>query len=190
MEDSSAVNHPPLIKHAAIYGAVMSVCTIVLTLTTYYVSIANLVTIKFALFGFALGAAITVAAGINFRKKSGGYLEYSRALLYCFTVMAIAGIFSTVFNEIYYNLINPAFAGEFTNAFADNMEGVLRFVNSPDDMIDQSIEEIKDETPKQFTPGGLIFGYVKGLIAYAIISLIAAIFVKKSRPVSVEIKTT
>lgn len=188
--ESNSVNQPVLIKHAAVYGAIMSVCTVLLTLVTYKISIASLVTIKFALFGFLVGATITVIAGIDFRKKSGGYLEYSRALIYCFTVMAIAGFFSTIFNEVYYNLVNPAFGEEFTEAFADNMEGILRLVNAPDDAIDESIEEVRTETPKQFTPAGLLFGYFKGLIAYAIVSLIVAIFVKKNRPVNFEIKTT
>jgi hypothetical protein len=186
----NSVNQPRLLKHAVVYGAIMSVCTVFLTLVAYKLSIATLVTIKFALVGFLIGATITVIAGIDFRKKSGGYLEYSRAYVYCFTVMAIAGFFSTFFNEVYYNLVNPAFGEEFSEAFADNMEGILRLFNAPDDAIDESIEEIRTETPKQFTPGGLAFGYVKGLIAYAIVSLILAIFVKKSKPVDIEIKTT
>jgi hypothetical protein len=188
--ESNSVNQPNLIKHAAVYGAIMSVCTVLLTLATYKLSIATLVTVKFALFAFLVGATITVIAGIDFRKKCGGYLEYSRALIYCFTVMAIAGFLSTIFNEVYYNLVNPAFGEEFTEAFADNLEGILRFFNASDDAIDESVEELRAETPKQFTPGGLALGYVKGLIAYAIVSLIIAIFVKKNKPVNSNLETT
>ncbi|HWA35797.1 MAG TPA: DUF4199 domain-containing protein [Cyclobacteriaceae bacterium] len=183
-------NQQALIKHAVLFGAVMSLCTVLLTLITYKVSLAALVTVKFALFGFLVGATITAIAGLNFRKKEGGYLSYGRAWLYCFTVMAVAGLFSTIFNEIYYNIVNRGFAEEFTNALADNMEGILRLVNSPDDAIDEALEEVRIETPKQFTPGGLVFGYVKGLIVYAIISLLIAIIVKKNKPENVELKTT
>jgi len=186
-EVQTETKQPSLIRHATKVGGILGAASIVLLFLVYMISFPLIATIKFAFLLFLLGMGIVVWGGIDHRKQIGGYMPYGQAYVFSFVTFITAGILSTIFNMVLYNVIDPALPEKISEVMISNTEEMLHRFNAPDSRIDETLDEMRNGVSKQFSPGGLLLGYVKGLIWWAIISLIAALFIRKDKPVE---KTT
>lgn len=186
MEPNTEESKPtPLINNAAKNGVILAVVSIIIVMVLYAVDLSILATFKFILLMLVVGLGFIIYAGISYRTELGGYMTYGKAFQHGFLVLAISGLISTVFNLLLYFVIDPELPNKLVDAIITNTEQMMANFGTPQDRIDSQINQMRGELPKQFTVGGLCFGYVKGLIFYAIVALITSLFVRKSEPVDI-----
>ncbi len=181
MEENSTQS-PTLINHAIRWGAILSGVTIVLVMLLYAIDYTMMAGFTFIIIATLLGIGVVIYAGINYRNQIGGYLPFGKAYLHGLTVFAAAGLISTVFNFLLYFVIDPDLAANMTEAIISNTEKTMENWGAPADRIDETIEKMREDMPKNFTAFGLIKGYFTGLIWYVILSLITGLIVKKNQP--------
>lgn len=173
-----------LTSNAIRHGLILGVISVGLQVAVYVVSIPLMASIKFAFLSFIVYMAYIIYAGITYRGEAGGTLVYGKAFQHGFIMLAVSGLVGTVFNFLFYHVIDPDLPKKLTQAIMDNTEELLTMFNVPQDSIDQTLDSMSTELPDQFSPGGLGLGYFKGLFYFAIVALITALFVKKNPPVT------
>lgn len=184
MEESNAEATPtPLINHAAKFGGILAACSIVLVILIYIVDLSLLATFKFLFLAIVLGLGIVIWGGIDYRKELGGFMPYGKALVYSFAVLAISGVISTLFNLVLYNFVDPDLPQKMVDAISTNTEEMMRNFGAPQDRIDETLDQMKIDLPKQFSNVGLLLGFAKQTIWWAVISLITGLFIRKNQPV-------
>ena len=172
-----------MVSHAARYGAILGGISIVLVVLFYVVSLSFLGSYKFIGLFLLIGLGLVIYAGINYRNEVGGYLTFGKAYMHGFAVFAISGIIGTVFSMILYHVVDTELSQKMTDTIIQNTEEMMQNFGAPQDSIDQAVNGMREEMPGNFTIGGLAYGYVKGLIWYAVIALLTSLFVRKSEPV-------
>jgi len=175
----------PLINHAVKNGVILAVISIVCVMIIYVVDLTILATFKFLALILVVGLGYVIYAGINYRNEIGGYMSFGKAFQHGLLVLAISGLISTVFNLLLYFVIDPDLPNKLVDAIIANTEEMMAGFGAPQETVDKQIETMRGELPDQFTVVGLLYGYVKALIFYAIIALITSLFVRKNEPVEV-----
>ncbi len=173
---------PSLFQHALKWGLIVGGISIALSIVAYAVDYAMLADWKFGIFVFALFIGLAIYAGINYRGEIGGILPYGKAFQHGFILMAISGLISTIFTMILYTVIDPELPAKLTEVALENAQKMMESFGMPEDQMDQAMEDARKRTENQFSTSGLAMGYGIGLIVYAVLSLITAIFVKKNPP--------
>lgn len=171
-----------LISHAAKWGAIFAGIGIVITMLLYVIDFTLMAGFTFILSMLVIGLAFVIYAGINYRNEIGGYIPFGKAYLHGFAVFAVSGIITTIFNILLYTVIDPDLAQNMTDAIISNTEATMEKWGAPAESIEPTIEKMREDTPKNFAPLGLLKGYFMGLIWYAILSLITGLVVKKNQP--------
>jgi hypothetical protein len=173
---------PSLFQHALKWGLIVGGISIALSIVAYAVDYAMLADWKFGIFVFALFIGLAIYAGINYRGEIGGFIPYGKAFQHGFFLMAISGLISTLFTIILYTVIDPELPAKLTEVTLENTQKMMENFGMPEDQMDQAMEDARKRTENQFSLSGLAMGYGIGLIVYAVLSLITAIFVKKNPP--------
>jgi len=173
---------PTLFQHALRWGLILGAVSIGLTCIFYAVDYSMLANWKMGIIMFAIFIGVAIYAGINYRNETGGFITYGKAFQYVFVVMAISGLISVVFNMVLYTLIDPELPQKLTEVALENAQKMLEGFGMPEDKMDQAMEDARRRTENQFSISGLAMGYGIGLIIYAVLSLITAIFVRKNPP--------
>jgi hypothetical protein len=173
---------PSLVNHAAKWGGILAIASIFVVMVLYAVDYTLMAGFTFILLMLAVGVAFVIYAGINYRNSIGGYIPFGKAFLHGLLVFAIAGIISTGFNLLLYYVIDPELPENLTEAIITNTEETMANWGAPQESIDQAIDKMREDMPKNFTVGGLVKGYFTALIWYVILSLITGLIVKKNQP--------
>jgi hypothetical protein len=173
---------PSLFQHALKWGLIVGGISIALSIVAYAVDYAMLADWKFGIFVFVLFIGLAIYAGINYRGEIGGFIPYGKAFQHGFILMAISGLISTLFTIILYTVIDPELPAKLTEVALENAQKMMENFGMPEDQMDQAMEDARKRTENQFSINGLAMGYGIGLIIYAVLSLITAIFVKKNPP--------
>lgn len=176
---------PTLMSHALRYGSIMGVIGIVLTLLFYAVDFSLLADWKIGILLFLIFIGFVMYAGIDYRKKVGGYLSYGNAFKHSFITFAIGGLIGTIANIVLYGLIDPELPQKLTEVGLENTESMMSKFGAPQDKIDEQMDQLRETLPAQFSVFGLIKGYGIGLIIYAVLSAITALFIRKNVPEAV-----
>jgi uncharacterized membrane protein (DUF106 family) len=184
MEETTEVQSGSMYQHAAKFGAILGGISIVLTVLAYAFDPGFMATFKFMGINLVIFIGFIIYAGISYRNSIGGFMPYGKAFLYCLTVMLTAGVVGTVFNVLLYHVIDTNLPETMTDTIIANTEEFMTKFNTPQDAMDKALAQMRIDLPEQFTVSGLLMGFVKkGIITYAIISLIFALFVRKNQPV-------
>ncbi|UXE66948.1 MAG: DUF4199 domain-containing protein [Chryseotalea sp. WA131a] len=180
--EKTTTNESSLFQHAIKWGAIFGGASIALTILLYAIDYALLADWKMLLLLFVF-LGLVIFSGINYRSQIGGFLPYGKAFLHGFTVFAILGVVSTLFTVVLYTVIDPELPTKLVDVSIENAQKMMESFKMPEDQIDKALEDAKKRSVDQFSVVGLFKGYAFGLILYAILSLISAIFVKKNQPV-------
>ncbi len=181
MEESSTPK-VSLVQHAAKWGAIIGGASLVLTLLIYIIDYTLLANWKMILL-LLVFLVLVVLAGINYRNQIGGFLPYGKAFQHSFITFAVMGIISTIFSIVLYTVIDPELPGKLTDVTIENTQKMMESFGVPEDQMDKAMEDAKARSAGQFSASGLVMSYGIGLIIYAILSLIVALFVRKNEPV-------
>lgn len=180
--ETTETNQPTLVNHAIKFGGILAAISIVCVLLIYAIDYTIMAGFTFLLIFLVIGIGFTSYAGINYRGSIGGYIPYSKAYLHGIMILAISGLVSTIFNILLYTVIDPDLATNLTDAIIENTEATMAKFGAPQESIDKAIEQMRVDMPKNFTAMGLLWGYCKALIWYAILALITALIVRKNQP--------
>ncbi len=168
-------------SNAINFGLYLGLGLSLLTVVGYAVNIAILV--NFWLMILILPLAI-IALGIISTAKgksiNGGYLSFKEAFSSYFITVAIGIMISTVVSLILFNFIDPDAAIEMKNIMVSQTETFLSNSGAPPEKIAENIEKI--ESQDTFGIGTQLKSLAQSLIFFAIVGLIVAAAMKKSRP--------
>jgi uncharacterized membrane protein (DUF106 family) len=142
-----------------------------------------MILLKTLLFSLLIYLAFTIYAGINYRNSIDGFLSYGKAFQHGLLVLAISGLVATIFNMLFYNVIDTELPQKLTDAAVENTREIMENFGTPEDAMDKALEDARKSTADRFTMGGMALGYLSILFFSAIMALISAIFVKKNQPV-------
>lgn len=171
-----------LFQQALKWGLIVGGISIALTIVAYAVDYAMLANWKFGIFVFAMFIGLAIYAGISYRNEIGGFLPYGKAFQHGFILMAVSGLISTLFSIILYTVIDPELPAKLTEVTLENTQKMMEGFGMPEDQMDKAMEDARSRTENQFTVSGLALAYGIGIIVYAVLSLITAIFVRKNPP--------
>lgn len=162
----------PIWKPALIYGAILGLTGIFLSLVFYFLGMLAQGWVGWI--NFAITTALTVYLMILYRDNYlGGFASYGQI----FVMVLLSGIVSTIIGSAFvyllYDVIDPALIDQARIAAEEKIMGNSRI---PENMYDTIFEKIeKNTTPAYMLKAGLI----AGTLISAIIGLIIAAFVKK-----------
>lgn len=171
-----------LVQHAAKWGAIIGGASVVLTLLIYIVDYTLLANWKMLIL-LLVFLGLVIYAGINYRNQIGGYLAYGKAFQHSFVTFAVMGIITTIFTMLLYTVIDTELPAKLIEVSIENAQKMMEGFGMPEDQMDKALEDARTRSVDQFSIVGLAKGYGFGLILYAILSLIGALFVRKNEPV-------
>tara|TARA_B100001245_G_scaffold180745_1_gene138869 strand:- start:608 stop:1129 length:522 start_codon:yes stop_codon:yes gene_type:complete len=169
-------------KNAVKSGVYVGVLSIIFVLLAYVIEPTYLAKWWFGIGILVINLGLVIYFGLQYRKEEEGYLTFKEGFLHGFVLLLVAGIIGTVFQILLYTVIDPELPQIITEAMVAQQEAMLQKFGMQGAQLDEAIEKIKEETPKNFTAGGLLKSYAFGTIFYLIISLITGAIVKKSEP--------
>jgi uncharacterized membrane protein (DUF106 family) len=182
MEQTNTSSTPSLLNHALRFGAIFGGIGIVSTMLLYAIDYTLLANWKTAILLIVLYFALVIYSGINYRNQIGGYISYGKAFQHSFIVLAIGGLVSIIFSILLYSVIDPELPQKLTDVTVENTEKMLEGFGVPEDKMEESLDKIRESTPKSFSPVGQLINYLWAILVYAVISAITSLFVKKNEP--------
>lgn len=171
-----------MIKHASKNGGILGAISIILTLVIYIVDPTFLANWWIGFVFLFLNLILVVYLGIGYRKEIGGYISFGHAWQYSIVAFAVGGLVSTLFMILLYTVIDPGVKEIIIEASLENTEKMMRSFGTPDEAIDEALENARSSTEDALTPFGIIKNYFIAMIIYAIISLITGAIIKKNKP--------
>jgi hypothetical protein len=165
--------------HGMYYGLITGVALVIFSLILFIADLymnryVSSISYLFLIAGMVYGA-------LEYRKKyRNGVMTYSQAFSSCFMIGLFAGVVAAIYAYIFAQFIHPAFVQEILEQSREKM-----MTQNPN-MSEEQMEVAMQWTSKFTTPVMMmVWGFVAYVFISAIISLIAAIFVKKEAVVSV-----
>lgn len=183
MENQETQTGLSSVNHAMKQGVILGVVLVVLLVVFYAIDIAVLASIKFMLLSLLVSLGYVIYAGIQYRGSIGGFMGYGQALQHGFVIMAVSGLVSTAFNLVLYTVVDPALGQKMSEAIIQNTQEMMAGFGAPQQSIDETIDDMREDLADQFSVTGLLIGYGKGLIYFLIVALVSALFVRKNKPV-------
>ncbi len=168
------------LKSAAILGGI----GIIIGLLVYIINIGLMANMWFGIIMLIFSTTVVTIFGRNYRKLIGGYLSFGKSYVYSIMVFAVAGIIGTLFNILLFEVIDPDAVSIIVEAQIENSEKMMRNIGAPDAAIEESIDEMRETIPDNYTAFGQVKGYLILLIFYAVLSLISGAIIKKNEPIS------
>ena len=181
MEDKDT-KQTTLFQNSLKWGLIVGGISIALTCVLYAVDYALLANWKTGIVMFVLFIGLAIYAGMTYRKEIGGILAYGKAFQHGFILFAISGLVSTIFTIVLYTVIDPELPAKLTEVALQNAQAMMENFGMPEDQMDKAMEDARKRTENQFSTSGLAMTYGIGLIIYAVLALITALFVRKNPP--------
>lgn len=171
-----------LIPFGVRHGIILGLIAVTFILLIYIISYDIMVNWWFSLLTIVLITSIVVYFGIQFRYSIGGYIGYGTAFRLSLLMLIIYSMIQVAFGLLLYNVIDPELPELLSKASIDNMEAMYRSFGMSQQDIDNQIEILEVEIPKQFQPLNQIKNSWIILISSLIFSAIAALFIRRNKP--------
>lgn len=173
LQDEKNVSPMPIIiRYGLILGA-LAILQILLQFTTGAMFTVGIVSMIVSIVG------LVWAVKAHRNDDLGGQISLGRAFQVAFGAGAISSVIGAIFNYIYVTVINPNAVEQIKQQTEDMM---LR-MGTPEDVVNQAMEKSAADFDKMATMSGLVSGVGMGLVMIAVISLIIALIMKRSRPI-------
>lgn len=168
----------PFWKPALIYGVILGVVGIVLSLVFYFLNLLTASWVNW--FSLVVTIAVMVYCLIAYRNEYlGGFASFGQIFLMGLVIGIIASIIGAAYNYILYTMIDPDLVEKIRLAAE---EKIISNPRIPENMYDDILEKMENRiTVTRMT----VMALIAGPIVNAVLSLIIAAFVKKEEnPVS------
>lgn len=168
-------------KMAATYGVIMGIVYMVLT-TVSYMSVANMM-VMWMLSASSLVVSLVLIGifGKMIRKANGGYLEFREAFGAAFVMVLVAMFFSSVYNIVYLQFIDPDMMVKMKESTLRMMENM----KSSDEQLDATAINFdkRIEDAKKIEIGSALLQYFGGVLVTCLLGIIPCAIIKKPRPI-------
>ena len=175
-------------KSGLIYGLYLGIISVLISVVIWAGSVME----SMGIFGSLI--IITVILIITFllllfftkayrNKELGGFISFGKAFQFAIIVVLISTIISSIYNYIFYTIIDPGYMENLMAVMQQKTIQYLEKVGAPESRIDKTLEKFEDiptlwESIKK--------GILNGVIGGAILSLIVGAIVKKKEELVVE----
>ncbi len=168
-----------LFNHALKWGLIIGIVNIILTILVYIIGEGLMIKWWFGLSILVINIILIVYAGKQYRTAIGGYMSFNKAFSVVFMTLVVAGIITTLFNIILYQVIDPDLPNRLTQAALEQAEQMMARFNMPADQMDEALAQAEERTAGQFSVTGSIKGFGISLIFYLVVSLIIGAIIKR-----------
>ncbi len=177
-----------MFKESIKYGIIGGVILLVYSLLTLIFGMENFVNFWIYMLTFVFLIFWIFFSIYKQRKANGGHISFLNALASGLIAFAVMTFISTVYNLLYFNVINPEAKFELANMIIDNTIETMENWNTPQEVIDEFLDGDAKEMYEQFSTVNLIKSYFTQFIFGIIFSLIAALIFKRkpSEDISVD----
>jgi uncharacterized integral membrane protein len=182
MENSSTTEQPTLLQHAFRWALITAGVSITYTMLLYIIDYTLMVQLKMLFIALAVYFGITIYAGVDYRKSIGGFLPYGKAFQHGFIILAVSGLFASLFNLLLYFVIDPELPQKLVDASLENTRAMMESFGAPEESMDEAMEKARESSAKQFTVAGMAMGYIWIAVFSAIMALISSLFVRRNQP--------
>ncbi|MBP6185567.1 MAG: DUF4199 domain-containing protein [Saprospiraceae bacterium] len=144
------------------------------------------------LVGFGVPLTLMILAGLDQRKRQNGRLPYGEALKTVFIVFVVFSLINTIYMGLFYNVFNPTFFADHKQEYLDiQREGAVKGMRwtgaSESDILEMQdkldLESQYDRLVNMSTSfGGLALSFFMGTMMGLLLSLLAALVVKRNPP--------
>lgn len=165
----------PFLKPALIYGAIVGFVGILLSVILYFLNLTTETWVQWI--NLVVTLAVMVYCLVAYRKEYlGGYASFGQIYLMALVIGIIATVLGAAFAYLLYTVIDPELVDKI-KLMAE--ERILSNSRIPEGTQADILERMEG----RFTPARLIrSALIWGTAMYAIIGLILAAFIKKSKP--------
>jgi hypothetical protein len=183
MEETVKTEKDLLVSDGLQQGLILSAINFLITVVMYLVKPEMFASLWTLLIIFIVNFGFIIYSGISFRKKVGGYLTFGTAFLHCALVLFVATVIGTIVRIILFHVIDPQLVNFVTDTAIENTKNMMEGWNVPQDKIDETIDKMADDMPKQFAVSGMLISiFWPGLIYLAIFAAIGGAIAKKKKP--------
>ncbi|RJE73135.1 DUF4199 domain-containing protein [Reichenbachiella sp. MSK19-1] len=169
-------------KKGLLHGAIIGLVGIGISLVAYLISSDayfswRSITLMIVSFG------LLIYLGRKERSKNHeGHLTYAEAYWYSGIAFFIMIYFNEVFYIFVFNVLNPDLQDIFIQKSIESTEQMLLLFEKDMSKVDESISEIERQVRNSFKPFSLIANSWQILMQAMVAALIAALFLRKSKP--------
>ena len=173
------------VKQTAIkYGLIIGGISVTYILMAYSFDMGLLVS-----WGAGLGLSLTsivllIIGVVSLKRANGGYISFRSAFSTYILAYLISALINVTFSYVLFGVVDKEAAAELTEMTIETTVGFLENVGTPEETIEQTIEEL--EKTDQYSLINLIKGTGFTLIFSAIVALIVAAATKKDEPIIFE----
>ncbi|HET8827916.1 MAG TPA: DUF4199 domain-containing protein [Pelobium sp.] len=171
-------------KFALTNGIIIAVITIALQLVTYYAAPHLLGATWYGILITFISVVVYVIFSFDLRKKIGGFWSFKEALSGIFIMSFVANLSSSIFNFIFYRLIEPGAYDKVRGYVEDGMTATYEKMGITGDALDQAIEASNETLKAQYMPtiGDFFKNLVIAILVGFVLSLIFAAIFKRNPP--------
>jgi hypothetical protein len=123
---------------------------------------------------------ILIYAGIDTRKKMGGYISFREAFSTVFLSGVIMSLVNVVFSILLFGVIDTEFAAMLNEMVIEKAVEMSERFGAPPSQIETMVTQMQ-ENP-QFSVMNQAKGFVYGLIFYAVLAAVIGALIKKNKP--------
>lgn len=178
-------NLQDLNKAAITNGLIIGVLASVLGVVTYYVAPSLMGSTAYGIGLMLISLGFYIFFTLDLRKKIGGYWNFRTALKGIFLMAFIAGVFTMIFNFIFYKFIEPDAFEKISGYITEGLTKTFESLGMQQEQIDAAIEKQLEAMKGQFDPTlkDLAKNFGIAVLIQFIMSLIFAAIFKKESPV-------
>ena len=163
------------------YGIVYGIIAIGFSLISYYTTFIS--TWIQGILGFAVMVFIMSLAGKQLREDQGGFMTFRDGFVTTFMSAFIGTAISVLFGIIMMNLIDTNLPDKLAEMAIEETRSTMEKLNTPEDKIDEVIEQVESSIAGSFTPLKQLMGLGMSGAIIAIFAVIVALILKKERDI-------
>jgi len=176
---------PTLLQHTLMYGAILGIVSIIMSLIMYIAGYMP-INLKRIMLTAVISIAITiifVSAGMkSYRDKVlEGNISYGQAFVAGLLIVVFSAVLASIYNLIFNLVIDPDYMNRVMEATRNWTYDMMNNMGAPEGQIEDAMERFDRQQANMSQLKTFMQGIIWSVVFGAIISLIVAAFVKKSR---------
>jgi hypothetical protein len=168
-------------KKAAEFGFIGGLICVSINVFAYVMGIEFMTSWTYGFSLLAVYLGLDIFFSLRLKRVPLEEVSYGQAFGAIMIYLLTAGLISTLYRAILYNLIDPELALKEYDARIQSMITFMEGMGAPQEQIDKALEDAKF-SPSHYTAGGLFVGFLFTTVWYSIFAAIMAIFVRKQKP--------
>lgn len=124
---------------------------------------------------------VMVLAARQTKKDLGGYATFTQLVSPAFAVMVVAQLFSSLFNYVLYNFIDPSLTETLRNFTIESTYNMLSMFGTPEEEIEKAIDAVETQD-FSVTLSSTLLGYAVYAIFAFLVAAVIALILRKNPP--------